>query len=249
MKNKFLIGVLIAFLFICFTSISCGASNITDDTVAKEILRLQQELENKNSEIEDLEKQIEELEGQIETLGEESLPVEESSKTNESEIGEEEIENDETEVYGTKKSPAGVGEKYKVTREDWLNGQTTLEIELTEVISGDEAWNIVKNANMFNDEPLEGKEYILAKFKIQILDSEEDPFELNHSYFSVISGEGIEYTDFISVSGLEPDLRADVYIGAIHEGWTYFLVDKDDNDPLAVFDRKYDSEIWFKLRQ
>lgn len=64
----------------------------------------------------------------------------------------------------------------------------------------------------------------------------------------IIKSDIIVTTDFITVSGLNSDLRADIYIGASHEGWTFFLVDVDDDNPLAVFDRKYYSEIWFKLR-
>ena len=134
-------------------------------------------------------------------------------------------------------------------KDDWLIGKVKYEIELLEVISGGEAWEIVQKANMFNEEPGEGKEYILAKFRVKILETEgNEPFELNHAMFDVISTEGIEYTDFLSVSGLDPDLSADLYEGAEHVGWTYFLVNKQDTNPLAVIDRKSDSEIWFQLK-
>lgn len=250
MTKSIITGVVILSLVFCFTSVSCGSSNIADEGVAKEILRLQQEVEDKNSEIESLKQQVEELKEQLNKPEGESEEIEvDKEKSESAEIEEmEEVTDNTTEELGTRKNPAGIGETFKVTRDDWLDGSATIEIELTEVISGEEAWNMVKSGNRFNDEPPEGKEYMLAKFKISVIDAEEEPFDLNHAYFDVVSGGGIEYTDFISVSGLEPDLRADIYTGATHEGWTYFLVDTDDN-PLAVFDRKDDSEIWFKLRQ
>ena len=250
MKKIFITAILILSLVFFLASISCGSSGITDEGVAKEILRLQQELEDKTSEIEDLKQQVKDFEEQLNKLEEEPKKTVVDEETPEDvEIGKkEEVIDDSTESLGTRKNPAGVGDTFKVDRDDWLNGLTTIEIELTEVVSGEKAWNLVKNGNMFNAEPPEGKEYILAKFRITVIDTEEEPFELNHAYFDVVSGEGIEYTDFITVSGLEPDLSTDIYIGATHEGWTYFLVDTNDN-PLAVYDRKYDSEIWFKLRQ
>jgi cell division protein FtsL len=243
MKRNIIITILILSLVLSFICVSCGSPSISDEDVAKEILRLQKELEEKNSEIENLKEQVEELEQQSKAT-EEKLEETEELEHSEAEVATEES----TELYGTRKAPAGIGDIFEVKRDDWLSGLTTIEIEMTEVVSGEEAWNLVKSGNQFNDEPPEGKEYILAKFKITVLDAEEEPFELNHAYFSAISGEGIEYTDFVSVSGLEPDLSADIYIGATHEGWTYYLVNIDD-DPLTVFDRKYDSEIWFKLRQ
>lgn len=145
-------------------------------------------------------------------------------------------------------NPAGLNERFTVSKDDLFVGQVVFEIEMVELISGEEAWDIVRNANQFNDRPEDGKEYILAKFEIEIISTEEDePYDMNHAKFSVISGGGVEYTDFISVSGLDPDLRADLYEGASHTGWTYFMVDVDDT-PVAVMDRRRQSEVWFDLR-
>ena len=161
---------------------------------------------------------------------------------------ESEIIHETVQEY-SRTSPAKIGDILVMEKDDWLIGKVKYEIELLEVISGGEAWEIVQKANMFNEEPGEGKEYILAKFRVKILETEGDePFELNHAMFDVISTEGIEYTDFLSVSGLDPDLSADLYEGAEHVGWTYFLVNKQDTNPLAVIDRKSDSEIWFQLK-
>jgi hypothetical protein len=151
-------------------------------------------------------------------------------------------------VKNSRKNPAGLNEAYVVSLDDWLEGKVTYEIEMLELISGTKALEMVRKANPFNDEPEAGKEYILAKFRVAILDTQEDkPYSFNHAKFNVISGTGVEYTGFLSVSGLEPDLRADLYEGASHIGWTYFLVDINDH-PVAVMDRGQSSEIWFDLR-
>ena len=149
----------------------------------------------------------------------------------------------------SRKNPAGLNEAFTVSKDDWLVGKVTYEVEMVELISGDEAWAIIHKANQFNDEPGAGKEYILAKFRIKIISTEEDePYDINHAMFAVVSGGGVEYTDFISVAGLDPNLSADLYEGAEHTGWTYFLVDIDDEAPVAALDRKLSSEIWFNLR-
>ncbi len=149
----------------------------------------------------------------------------------------------------SRSNPAGLNETFVVEKDDWLSGSVKYEATLLETVSGNTAWEMVRAANMFNSAPDTGKEYILAKFKVKIISTEEDkPYSLNHAKFSVVSSSGVEYTGFYSVAGLEPSLSADLYEGAEHEGWTYFLVDIDDPAPLAVMDRTRGSEVWFKLR-
>jgi hypothetical protein len=154
-----------------------------------------------------------------------------------------------TATGNSRSNPAGLNEAFTVSKDDLLVGKVTYEVEMIELVSGDEAWSVVRNANQFNDAPGDGKEYILAKFRIKIISTEEDePYDINHAKFSVVSGGGVEYTDFISVAGLNPDLRANLYEGAEHVGWTYFIVDTDDEAPVVALDRRLSSEVWFKLR-
>ena len=122
-----------------------------------------------------------------------------------------------------------------------------MELELLELISGDEAWEIVHEGNQFNDSPGAGKEYILAKFRVKILEAETEPYDINHAQFDAYSATGVEYTGFLSVAGIEPDLRVNLYEGAEHIGYTYFMV-KTDDSPVAVYMPRWDENAtWFKL--
>lgn len=168
----------------------------------------------------------------------------------EPEVTEEESEPEEKGplAENSRTNPAGLNKAFRVEKDDIFTGKVTYELELVEIISGEEAWAIIKDANIFNEEPENGKEYIMAKFRFQILETEEDePYNVNHAQFEAVSGDGITYDDFISVSGVSPDLRKDLYEGAEHEGFTYFIVDKDDN-PVAAYDRGRAGEVWFDLR-
>lgn len=154
----------------------------------------------------------------------------------------------QTPPKNSRKNPAKLKEAFIVSIDDWMDGKVRYEIEMLELIAGAKAWEMVSQGNLFNDEPPAGKEYILAKFRIDILDTQEDkPYSFSHAKFTAVSGAGVEYTGFLVVSGLEPDLSADLYEGAEHIGWTYFLVDVNDH-PLAVLNRSQSSEIWFDLR-
>ena len=63
---------------------------------------------------------------------------------------------------------------------------------------------------------------------------------------TVISGGGVLYNwGIVSIAGLEPDLSTDLYVGAEHIGWTYFMVNTNDQNPVTVYDH---DKIWFKLR-
>ena len=115
------------------------------------------------------------------------------------------------------------------------------EVTLVEVIRGDKAWTLVEEGNRFNSEPEEGKEYILAKFKVKILESKDDEkVTMNNYLFTYVSKGGVEYKDFVSVSGLKPELT-DMYEGGESEGYTFAIIDKDDA-PLINF-----QDVWFAV--
>ena len=143
-------------------------------------------------------------------------------------------------------SPAEIGELLTVEKNDWLDGHQKYAIELTQTISGDEAWKIIKNANMFNSPPDAGMKYVLAKFRIKILELEIEPYKINHAKFNAVSKSGVKYDNWLVLSGLKPDLRTDLYEGAEHEGWTYFMVN-DNDEPLAVLNQGWDDEVWFDI--
>ncbi len=158
-------------------------------------------------------------------------------------------DNGEGQNSNSRTNPAGLNETFVVQMDDWLVGKVKFEVEMIDVKSGDEAWQIIKAGNMFNDPPGEGKEYIMAKFRIKVLETEEDEaFDLMFISFSAISGSGVEYSEFVSVAGVEPDLYNDLYEGAEHEGWKFFIVDEDDENPVAAMERRGPAEIWFDLR-
>lgn len=156
---------------------------------------------------------------------------------------EENTEDSEEEEFGTRNNPVAHGVSVDVEVSDWLFGDAHYEMELIESISGAEALEMVKASNEFNDEPGDGKEYILAKFRLQLIEVEEEPFDVNPQQFDIVSASGASYEDFVSVAGLDPEFRSDLYEGGEIEGWVPFLVDANDEKPLAKY-----GDIWFDLR-
>lgn len=144
-------------------------------------------------------------------------------------------------------SPAKKGESITVMHNDMFNGKQILEITLDNITRGESAWNRIKKANSYNEPPAEGKEYILSKFKIKVLDTETDkPVQINHSLFDAVRKDGTVYNDIFFIAEITPNLSTDLYKGAEYEGWTYFMVDKNDTPVAAIF-RNYESVVWFDI--
>lgn len=150
-------------------------------------------------------------------------------------------------VENNRKNPAKIGEGWRLYIDSWIDGEAVIDMVMTEIISGDEAWRLLEDANMFNNPPEDGKEYILAKFKVTVVSTEDDkPFELSQFSFDTVSEEGVVYDSDFAI-GPDPAFRTDVYAGATHEGWVPFYVNSSDN-PVAVYDRGQDWSLWFSLR-
>lgn len=148
----------------------------------------------------------------------------------------------------SRSNPAPLGKSVTVTHKSLMDNYTTA-VTLQEVIRGEDAWQKVKDANQFNNEPKAGHEYILAKIKVNLISNkDEGQLDIHSSSFTLVSKDGRDY-DFNSVVEPDPQLRTKLYPGATHEGWVAFQVKKDDKSPLIAFGRDYEGKggAWFKL--
>lgn len=145
---------------------------------------------------------------------------------------------------GTRSNPAGIGDMIRLEYQHFTRGHIEIDIALIEVIRGEEANDIVADANPYNREPEEGEEYLLAMFYVKAVDIEQEPFSINHAQFDAVSAGGVVYDEFLSISGLDPNLRNDLYENAEHEGLTYFLIEAEDS-PLIAYHRTRNYNLWF----
>jgi hypothetical protein len=130
-------------------------------------------------------------------------------------------------------------------------GEYEVRLTLLEVIRGTEAWQRCQAANMFNDPPKAGFEYILVKVRFDYLSgyTPDAIFDISPVWFHAISGKGQEY-EFSFFDANPPDpITTSLYAGASHEGWINFSIALDDASPLMTFGRNSDGTggIWFKL--
>lgn len=124
----------------------------------------------------------------------------------------------------------------------------TLLITVSEIIRGSSAWQKIYATNKYNDPPLEGMEYILAKIRVKYISgpTPETVYEVDHWDYEAVSEDGYVY-DRASIVLPEPEIDADLYPGASHEGWAAFQVYKTDNKPVLAYARAEYGAYWFKL--
>ena len=147
----------------------------------------------------------------------------------------------------SRSNPAAIGSSLSYKKKD-VFGEYDGKLSIVEVIRGSEANQMIADANMFNEEPKEGYEYMLVKAKISVVNSKEDSaISLSPSDYTLISSAGVEYERVVVVTP-DPDYRTSIYKGAEHTGWFAFEVKKDDANPLIVYDRSFNGAggLWFK---
>ncbi|MEA4815950.1 MAG: stalk domain-containing protein [Lachnospiraceae bacterium] len=130
------------------------------------------------------------------------------------------------------------------------SGEYTATVTVLEALRGEDALNMVKEANMLNRSPSEDKEYIVVKVKMDVENVKDDrAISVSKYMFDCFSENNVEY-DMAFVVDPEPALSGDIYDGSSITGYMTLLVDKNDISPKIVFGRKYDGTggIWFDVK-
>jgi len=149
----------------------------------------------------------------------------------------------------TRTNPLGIGEEVEIYNQLDSGNAFKSTMSVLDVIRGEAAWKMVYDANSFNHEPGINQEYVVINFAFKLLHS-DDPnvqYPLSKFSFTLVSADGKDYPS-ISVVPPKPELTANLYQGAYHEGYLVYLVDKDDKLPLLTTGRFSDGSggAWFK---
>lgn len=149
----------------------------------------------------------------------------------------------------SRSNPAPKGTSLTIQFE-WFLETYNARVTLLETIRGAEAWAKIKEANMFNDPPDQGFEYILLKIRFEYISgpTTNTKYDVSPVFFDAISSNGLEY-EYKTIVPPKPWLSASLYPGASHEGWDGYQVAINDANPVLTFGRNYDGTggIWFKL--
>jgi hypothetical protein len=146
--------------------------------------------------------------------------------------------------HGSRNNPIQKGETGLFDGEGTISAEHVLEMTVADVVRGEEALQLVMDSNPFNTTPPEGMEYILVYFSFKALSSlNNEIVSINNSHFTFVSKDGIPYTDFVSIAGLEQPL-INVYAGAEYIGIAYEIIDVEDI-PMIDYLGWTGAGIWF----
>lgn len=116
----------------------------------------------------------------------------------------------------------------KIITEDW-------EVSVLEIVRGDKAWEMVKEANQFNDAPAEGMEYIVVKVHVRYIGTDDAAAQINGTFFKTTGSAGVLYDAPLTVDP-NPMLDATLYPGGEFEGWITMQAAKDETGIKLVFE-------------
>ena len=145
-------------------------------------------------------------------------------------------------------NPAPIGTTQTVRVDNYLE-KYTAAVTVKEVIRGEDAWQKIKAANMFNPEPEEGMEYVLVKLSASISDVADDAsIHLSSYSFNFFATDYSGY-DSVFVVAPDPTFGGDLYSGATSEGYIVAKIKKGDATPTMQFGADYQGKggIWFAL--
>ncbi|WLR53000.1 Ig-like domain-containing protein [Bacillus tianshenii] len=148
-------------------------------------------------------------------------------------------------INNSRTAPATIGEPFVIG-----SGAVSYELELTELLSGEDAWQKAYEASPYNEPPGAGKEYIFAKFKVKLLTAERSKYFSYHD-FTIVSKQGNELKRPV-LYRMEDRFAKDLEAGDEFEGWIFTEVDKTDNAPLLQYEdhlTDLKADLWFKLRK
>jgi hypothetical protein len=123
------------------------------------------------------------------------------------------------------------------------------DVQVLEVIRGEEAWKAIQAANYDNIAAYEGMEYLLIKLYVRSTYADNEEHSINLCNFSV-TGDRLNLYSCGSapVIGPKPQLDFDLVRGGEAEGWAQFMVAQGEENMILVFDEamNFDGDSdWF----
>jgi len=124
------------------------------------------------------------------------------------------------------------------------------DIQVLEVIRGDDAWDALLAASEWNDPPSDGFEYVLVKIATERTGDNEAK-EIGSVDFDITGSEAVLY-ESPWLTNPDPELGAELLPGGTTEGWLSFTVQEREEDLILVYDEAWewdDEPLYFALEE
>ena len=113
------------------------------------------------------------------------------------------------------------------------------EVRVLEVVRGEDALAMAREANQFNDDPDPGMEYVQVRMWVRNIGDGGDFASIDDGWSKTIGSENVLW-DRPSVVEPTPDLDARLYVGGVWEGWVTLQATINETDVLLVFEPPFD---------
>ncbi|MGQ0600285.1 MAG: hypothetical protein ACT4QE_01160, partial [Anaerolineales bacterium] len=109
------------------------------------------------------------------------------------------------------------------------------EVEIIESVRGVRAWQMLRDANQFNDPAPEGGEYVLVYARVTSTHTDGATHEV---YATDLKLTGDQLIRYFKADGVppEPTLEGELSNGESAEGWTVFLVAEAERNLIVIVD-------------
>ena len=109
------------------------------------------------------------------------------------------------------------------------------DVQVLEVVRGEEAWKAIQSANQFNESAPEGMEYLLVKLHVKSTYTNSDEHSIGRGDFKVTGDRLIKYFTASAVPP-NPPLDGRLFTGGETEGWSAYLVAQGEGNLILVVD-------------
>ncbi len=148
----------------------------------------------------------------------------------------------EAATVGSRTMPAPIGQAVDFDLSSY-SGDGSFTITINEVLRGNEAWEVVKEGNRYNEKPEDGELLLFNVTLVLNAWSDEEAYDAYSGRFEYFDSSYSEISTEFYSAVFDDKFGAEIYEGGTAKGWIYCVVPKDEDSPLA----RFDDSAWFCL--
>lgn len=137
--------------------------------------------------------------------------------------------------FGKRSNPFPLGTPFEGVYDD----EMSITLTISKVIRGSHTGQLGLDTSRYNQEAVEGQEYLLTYVVLNFIESKDPDGLLEIKGYDFKSVSNNKVMEIIYITDPEPDFDCELYVGGSCEGWITFLVYKNDPSPLIRFEDEF----------
>lgn len=131
-------------------------------------------------------------------------------------------------VGAGRSNPVPLGQPGTTANGEW-------QAQVNEVVRGEEAWQMVLDANQFNDPPAEGMEYVVVNMTMAYVGTSPDVQSVDRFDFNTTGDARVRWS-WASAVHPTPELDAELFAGGEATGWVVLQAREGETNLLAIYE-------------